>query len=197
MPVSRAVVRTDVRAASVVAAVTGFIAHRPDLLDPEPKLRDEACGPWPSRRTWDMLTKVLRHLRAEDLAATRAAVFGLVGGQAGRAFLTWMDANDLPDPLQVINDPSIVKWAEERPDRVWAVLSGVVTLAAQAGTQEQWRRAWKPLAACADAGVADVAAAAARTLAKSRPQDAKVPAAARRFVPVLVASGLISEENAA
>ena len=38
---------------------------------------------------------------------------------------------------------------------------------------------------------------AARALAKARPQDAKVPAAARQFLPILVAAGLIESEDAA
>lgn len=42
-------------------------------------------------------------------------------------------------------DPSIVDWAKERQDRVWAVLNGVVTLAAERGTVEAFRAAWKPL----------------------------------------------------
>ncbi len=197
MAVPNAVVRTDARHAAVTAAVTGFIQTRPDLLHVYPRTADATGLAWPSHRTWDMVTRVLSHLRADDLAAIKAAVFGLVGEGAGVEFLAWMDASDLPDPLAVLNDPSVVDWAGERPDRLWAVLNGVVTLVAQNGTQDWWRKAWGPMAAASDAGVADVAAAATRTLAKARPQGAKIPAAAKSFVPILRRAGLLVDEVAA
>ena len=56
-----------------------------------------------------------------------------------------------------------------------------------------WRSAWGPLIAAAEAGAPDVAGAAARTLAKARPAKAVVPAAAKRFSPMLVAAGLVGE----
>lgn len=62
----------------------------------------------------------------------------------------------------------------------------------RSGTVEAWREAWGPLLACAENGAPDVAAAAARTLGRTRPAKAAVPAAARRFQPVLVAAGLAS-----
>lgn len=197
MPVSRAVLPTEAHRSSVIAAVTAFVTARPGALRARPEGAGELGDAWASDRTWDMLTRVLARLRADDDAAIQAAVFGLVGIATGREFLQWFRARDLPDPAAVIADHSIVDWANERPDRLWAVLNGVATLAAQADTQDMWRRAWQPLGACAKAGRADVAAAAARALAKARPQDAKVPAAARQFLPILVAAGLMESEDAA
>ncbi|MFC5936787.1 MULTISPECIES: MoxR family ATPase [Mycobacterium avium complex (MAC)] len=197
VPASRAVVPTEAHVSSLVAAVTAFVTARPALLrNARPDSDAELGGAWPSDRTWDMLTAVLARLRADDVAAVQAAVFGLVGVAAGREFLKWLNSRDLPDPAAVIADPSIVDWAQERPDRLWAVLNGVATLAAQAGTQEMWRRAWQPLAACAKAGRPDVAAAAARALGKVMPVDAqKPPAAARAFIPILIAAGLMADDS--
>jgi hypothetical protein len=95
----------------------------------------------------------------------------------------------------VIADPGIVAW-DDRPDRVWAVLSAVIGWATARGTAESWRDAWGPLLAAAENGAPDVAAAAARTLGRSRPATASVPKAARRFHPILVAAGL-AEDGAA
>jgi hypothetical protein len=80
----------------------------------------------------------------DDVAATQAAVFDLVGEGAGAEFVSMATA-DLPDPDAVIGDPSLADWAGERLDRVWAVLAGVTTLAAQRGSVEAWRKAWGPL----------------------------------------------------
>jgi hypothetical protein len=184
------------RRSVTVSSVTGFINHRPDLLDKMPQSADERGGAWPSRRTWAMLASVLAHLRADDTEAIRTAAMGLVGDGAGMELLAWLDTADLPDPAAVTADPSLVDWAGERQDRVWAVLHGVVTLAAQRGTVEAWRAAWKPLGAAADAKRGDIAAASARTLATLRPASTRIPAEMRKFRPMLEAAGLLGEDAA-
>ena len=195
-PASRAVASDPLRRSAMVAAVTGFVSKRPDLLHVFPSSADATGGAWPSRRTWDMLATALAHLRDDDHAAIQAVTLGLVGEGVGIEFLTWRQEADLPDPAAVVADPSIVVWTD-RPDRVWAVLSGVVGWAATRGTVEAWREAWGPLLAAAESGAPDVAAAAARTLGRARPAKAAVPAAARRFQPVLVAAGLVPAGTAA
>ena len=189
-PASRAIGAEPIRSAAVLAAVTGFVQRRPDLLHAFPDTAAASGGAWPSRRVWDMLRRALAHLRGDDHAAVQTVTFGLVGEGAGVEFLTWWREADLPDPSAVIADPSIVEWGD-RPDRVWAVLSGVVGYAASQATVEAWRAAWGPLLAAAEHGAPDVAAAAARVLGRVRPAKAAVPAAVRtKFQPVLVAAGL-------
>jgi len=196
VPVSRAGAASSEGLAAGVASVTGFIRTRPGLLDAYPQTSAEAGGPWPSRRTWTMLARILAHLRSDDLAAIRTAVFGLVGEGAGVEYLEWLAAANLPDPMSVIDNPKDIDWAAMRPDAVWAVLNGVVTLAAQNGSQTWFERAWRPLVAAAEAGGIDVAAAAARTLAKARPAKGKIPASARKFAPILRDAGLLGEDVA-
>ncbi len=142
-----------------------------------------------------MLARSLAHLRDDDAAAIQAVTFGLVGEGAGVEFLTWRRQADLPDPAAVVADPSIVAWGD-RPDRVWAVLSGVVGWAVARGTVEAWREAWGPLLAAAKNGAPDVAAAAARTLGRARPAKASIPAAVRKFEPILIAAGLAAAPSA-
>jgi hypothetical protein len=190
-PPSRAVPSDKHRAATAVSAVYGFIKARPGHLDMFAK-SESTSGAWASRRTWDMVAKTLAHLNDDDNDARSAVVLGLVGEGAGTEFLTWLAKADLPDPGRVVEDPSIMDWTD-RPDRVWAVLSGVTAWATSQGTVTAWKAAWGPMAAAAKAGVPDVAGAAARTLAKTRPARASIPAAARVFQPVLKAAGLMND----
>jgi hypothetical protein len=64
-------------------------------------------------------------VRDDDADARHAAVYGLVGEGTGTEFLNWLLAADLPDPAAVLADPAGVNW-KDRPDRVWAILAGVV-----------------------------------------------------------------------
>lgn len=189
-PASRATTPDAARIEAVKASVLGFIRTRPDLLHDFPRDAAATGGPWPSRRSWAMLTTALANVRSDDTAARQTIVYGLIGEGAGTEYLDWCDKADLPDPADVTADPSIVDWTD-RPDRVWAILSGVVALAASRGSQAAWVAAWKPLLAAAEAGRPDVAAAAARPLGRARPANARVPAAVRtHFAPVLAAAGL-------
>ncbi|MEU2005407.1 ATP-binding protein [Rhodococcus sp. NPDC019627] len=192
-PASRAVATDEQRVALVRSSITGYVQRNPEALDAFPSSAAQTGGAWPSRRTWAMLAAVLPHLRDDDNAAINAAVFGLIGEGTGVEFLEWRRNADLPDPVAVIENPETAFDWQSRPDLVWAVLSGVTAWAAGRGTVEAWRSAWGPLIAAAEAGAPDVAGAAARTLAKARPAKAVVPAAARRFSPVLVAAGLVGE----
>lgn len=195
-PTSRAIAADRLARAATAAAVTGFIQVQPNRLHEFPTTADATGGPWPSRRSWAMLAAALAHTRDYDTAARQALAFGLVGEGTGVAFLTWWRDADLPDPAAVIEDPSIVDWSG-RPDRVWAVLNGVVGWATARRSAEAWRAAWAPMVACAEHGGADVATAAVRALGRIRPASATVPASARRFTPILQAAGLIDPEQAA
>lgn len=196
-PPSRAVSADEGRVEAIKAQVLGFIRHRPNLLHAFPTDPASTGGAWPSRRTWSMLASALAHVRDDDTAARQALTFGLVGEGAGIEFLTWCAEADLPDPSAVVADPGVMDWTD-RADRVWAVLMGVVALASSQGTQAAWIAAWGPLVAAAEAGAADVAAAAARPLGRARPAKARIPAKVRdAFGPVLVAAGLSSEKEGA
>ena len=189
-PASRAIAAGRERQWMIVAQVTGYVRANPHHRYVYPRTAAQAGMAWPSNRSWSMLASVLAHVRDDDAAARQALTFGLVGEGVGVEFLTWVEHMDLPDPVEVIADPSIVDWSV-RPDRVMAILLGVVGWASSAGTVAAWQSAWAPLLACCEAGAPDVAAAAARTHGKKRPASAKVPAKVRNaFAPVLAAAGL-------
>ncbi|ORX19445.1 AAA family ATPase [Mycobacterium xenopi] len=190
MPASRAVAADELRAAEEVGSVCAFIEARPELLHQYPDTDEAAGRAWPSRRSWEATARVLSYLRRDDTAAIAAVVLGLVGDGAGSEYMEWRASMDLPAVADVIADPSIVDWANARPDQVWAVLSGVVAWASSKGTKDAWTTAWGPLVQAATHGAPDVAGAAARALGVAMPPGAKPPAAARHFKDVMVAAGL-------
>ena len=80
------------------ARVAGFIRLRPELLNNEPKEGSAQGGPWPSGRTWDMLSRILA---ACDAAGANADVrlllaLGAVGKEAGNAYLEWERQGNAP-----------------------------------------------------------------------------------------------------
>ena len=190
LPASRAIAADELRRADEIGAVCAFVESRPSLLHQLPGTDEAAGRAWPSRRSWEALSRGLAHLRADDTAAIAAAVLGLVGDGAGAEFMEWRASMDLPAIADVIADPSIVAWDSARPDQLWAVLSGVVAWASGKGTKDAWMTAWGPLVQAATHGAPDVAGAAARALSVSMPPGAKPPAAARQFTDVMIAAGL-------
>jgi len=179
--------------AAARAEVASFIRTRPDLLHVFPK-DDAATGrAWPSHRTWTMTADVLALLDPTDTPATLLAATGLVGEGAGSEFIAWRGMNDLPDPADVLADPSSVPWADLDASRAWVVLTGATAHATAEGTKTGWAKAWGPLAAASDAGLQDVAAANARRLMNARPAGALPPKSVGTFVKVLADAGLMPE----
>ena len=118
--------------------------------------------------------------------ARSALIRGAVGDGAGVEFLAWLVEMDLPDPEQVLADPASFR-LPERGDRAYAALAST---AAANPTPERWTAGWQVLGLAADAAL-DMAAAAARVLAKCRPDGVALPEEVRMFAPVLRAAGLL------
>lgn len=186
---------TKVARARSRANVAAFISTRRDLLHALPTNAADLGRAWPSGRTWTMAADLLAVLDPDDTSARMLATTGLVGEGAALEFATWVRTGDLPDPQDVITDPSTVAWATLDPSRAFAVIAAVVAYATGLGTQDSWRSGWGPLAAAADAGLADVGALGARTLLAARPTNARPPKAARAFTSILTAAGLIGGES--
>jgi hypothetical protein len=180
------------RSAIARANVAAFIRCRPSLLDAFPANPSASGRAWPSRRTWTMLADVLALLADDDNEAAHLAACGLVGEGPAIEYLTWRRETDLPDPVLVIANPGSVAWRSLDPSRVWAILAAVIGLSTGKNTIEAWRAAWGPLAAAAEMGKGDVAAACARSLLVARPPNARPPLEVRAFVGVLRDAGLMS-----
>ena len=79
----------------------------------------------------------------------------------------------------------------ERGDRAYAALAAVAAAVAGNPTPERWTAGWQVLGLAADTAP-DVAAVAARVLARCRPDGAALPAEIHLFAPVLRDAGLLA-----
>ena len=101
----------------------------------------------------------------------------------------WLVEMDLPDPERVLADPASFR-LPERGDRAYAALAAIAAAVAADPTPARWTAGWQVLGLVADTAP-DVAAVAARVLARCRPGDADPPAEIRLFAPVLRDAGLL------
>jgi AAA domain (dynein-related subfamily) len=171
--------------------VAAFLHVRPALACAPPGDAASAGRGWPSPRTWDMAARLLA---AGDAAgagdeARSALVRGCVGEGAGVEFLAWLVEMDLPDPEAVLADPGSFV-LPKRGDRAYAAVAAVAAVVAADPTPQRWVAGWRVLGQAA-AGAPDVAAVAARTLARCRPDGTPLPAEVRLFAPVLQDAGLL------
>ncbi len=171
--------------------VAGFITVRPTLAIEVPSETAGAGRAWPSPRTWDMMARLVAAATVTGISetATSLLVRGAVGQGPGVEFLTWLIEADLPDPEVVLADPdSFVLPA--RGDRAYAALSSIAAAVAADPTPGRWEAGWVVFAGAGSAAP-DVAAAAARTLARCRPPGASIPPQVTAFAPLLRDAGLL------
>ncbi|MBV9093339.1 MAG: AAA family ATPase [Streptosporangiaceae bacterium] len=171
--------------------VAAFLHVRPALACVPPSDPASAGRGWPSPRTWEMAARLMAAAGAAAASddARFALVRGAVGEGAGVEFLTWLAEMDLPDPEHVLADPASFR-LPERGDRAYAALAAIAAAVAADPTPQRWAAGWQALGLAADAAP-DVAAVAARVLARCRPDGAALPAEIRLFAPVLRDAGLL------
>jgi MoxR-like ATPase len=181
------------RRISVVRSwIAGFITVRPMLVVAVPAEAAAAGRAWPSPRTWDMAARLQAAADAAGAAplATSLLVRGCVGAGPGVEFLTWLAEADLPDPEAVLADPDGFV-LPDRGDRAYAALSSVAAAVAADPTDGRWERGWRAFGKAAGSAP-DVAAAAAATLARCRPDGSRIPDEVKLFAPLLRDAGLMS-----
>lgn len=172
--------------------VSGFINARPNLASAPPSDPTRAGRAWPSPRTWDMASKLLA--AANSIQSKNEVkdilVQSAVGQGPGLEFLTWITEMDLPNPEEILKDPTNF-FLPPRADRAYAVLASVATAVASNPTPSRWKAGWQILAKAGDSAP-DVAAMAARILARCRPPGAIPPSEVKAFIPLLKQAGLLS-----
>lgn len=177
-------------ARSLVAA---FLRSRPSLLLHVPDEASVRGAAWPSPRTWDYASRLLAAAQQRRIGLTDALplLAGCVGEGSALELAAWARDLDLPDPEDLLAEPSKYRHPD-RGDQAYAVISAVCQAALADLTPERWLAAWTVLAAAASAGSPDVAAAAARALARARRDDLPLPTQQiAPFIPVLRAAGLL------
>ncbi|MEM9563170.1 MAG: MoxR family ATPase [Actinomycetota bacterium] len=172
------------------AEIATFLLLRPSTVVAPPVERAAAGRAWPSPRTWEMAADLLAAARSIDVApeVRTALVCGCVGQGPGIEFLGWLAELDLPDPEVVLADPAAFQ-LPERGDRAYAALMSVAAAVAARATSERWAAGWEVLGRAGEQ-VPDVAAMAARTLVRCRPDGAATPPQAAVFLPLLRDAGL-------
>lgn len=173
--------------------VSGFLVARAALVCAPPTDAAAAGRAWPSPRSWEMVATLWAACDAAEATdeARSILVRGAVGDAAGVEMLAWSEDLDLPDPEAVLADPDSFV-LPERGDRAYAALSAVAAVVAANPTEERWLAGWKVLGRAGEAAP-DVAAAAARVLARCRPQGTSPPPEVRVFLPILRDAGLLGE----
>lgn len=156
--------------------VSAFLTLRADLRDATPTDPVAASKGWPSVRSWHNAIRAISHLRPSDEDARDVLLRGCVGEATMLEFLAWLATSDLHDPTEVMADPSLVDWKGERPDRLFALMVSVRSLALESQDVKVWTQAMGVMTACAAAGKPDVATPGARTLLSRMPSGATVPA---------------------
>jgi hypothetical protein len=171
--------------------VAGFLTVRPMLALAVPEDPAGAGRAWPSPRTWDMLARLHAAAQAGEIGqlAISLLIRGCVGPGPGVEYLTWLAEADLPDPEAVLADPEGFA-LPERGDRAYAALTSVAAAVAAEPTADRWARGWRAFGHAAGAAP-DIAAAAARTLARCRPPGAPIPDEVKAFAPLLRDAGLL------
>lgn len=168
---------TDSDRARAVALITGFLTDRPDLHAPSvPSDPYEAGKAWPSPRSWSNVIDVISHLDPNDDAAIMLVVRGLVGDGAAKDFYAWREVRDLVDPAALLDNPNLVDWSAERPDRLFVTLSAVEALVSLRGDAKAWEKGLNVLLTCAEKGKPDVALVPARSMLNpaNRPEGSKM-----------------------
>ena len=171
--------------------VAAFLHVRPALACAPPADAASAGRGWPSPRTWDMAARLLAAGDAGQAGeeARSALVRGCVGEGAGVEFLAWLVEMDLPDPEAVLADPASFV-LPKRGDRAYAAVAAVAAVVAADPTPQRWVAGWQVLGRAAS-GAPDVAAVAARTLARCRPDGTPPPDEVKLLAPVLRDAGLL------
>ena len=173
------------------ALVSAFVTVRPGLTCQVPGDAAAAGRGWPSPRTWDMAARLWAAADAAGASteAETALITGCVGEGPGVELLMWEMDMDLPDPEEVLADPDGFD-LPERGDRTYAVLSAVAAAVAARPTPERWLAGWRVLGRAGERAP-DVAAVAARVLARCRPPGAVAPPEVKLFAPLLKEAGLL------
>lgn len=177
------------RRAAVAGAVTSYHKHVKGQLKPGVPTTDGQVDPvkagkaWASPRSWSNVIAVLSQLEAHDEEAALLVIKGLVGPDAAVKFTEWLLKADLHDPAEVIDNPNMVDWSNERPDRLFALVQGIAALGLT--KSDLWTKAALALTVCAENGKSDVATPSAAKIMNNIPAKMAMPVAFRdAFAPL-------------
>lgn len=143
------------------AAIDGFLRRNPGLRNRKPKEGDADLA-WPSSRTWSAATQLLAAAETLDRQVSDTLLVGTVGTGPAAEFRTYLTTADLPDPEDLIRDPSLFKPDPSRGDLQYVILQSVVGALGQNYSTDRFKQAWKIIDKAAKDYAIDIATVAAR-----------------------------------
>jgi hypothetical protein len=170
-----------------------------------PKSRADQSKPWPSLRSWTVVTRLLAACNAAGVGllpdkknpglrnahdVLRILVSGAVGEGAARQFLAYAEQLDLPDPETLLADPTKLVLPKDRGDKAFAILMSVAGAVVARNTPERWERGFRVLHRCFESDRPDLAVAAGRILASNQPRGFRLPKELLTFAKYLQSIGL-------
>jgi MoxR-like ATPase len=148
--------------------VAGFLSRNPDQIHVLPKNESEQGKAWPSPRTWDELVHALAVAEMRGYTSKSTVMARLCEGAVGRGaateFRTWVDKVDLPDPEDILRDPTKAP-VPDRPDQLLVSINSVVGSVISRPSQDRVDSVFKFLRRVQDGGRTEWAAPALTQLA--------------------------------
>ena len=188
-----AVERNIVNAQAVIAA---FLTAQPHMTHRRPESVAHAGLAWPSPRSWHVAATMIGWAEAANASVDvrRILVVAAVGQAAAAEFLEYADKLDLPDPEDVLANPS--SWTiTNRNDRTHATITSVLLAVADKPTEKRWAAVGQVMEHMTATGqCTDVAVEAARRWLDMRNRRWNIAAAVEPLevlTPTLKKAGLI------
>ena len=181
----------------IMPQLTLIVAYgraRQDVIAAYPKTHVEACGPWPSFRSWESVAVMDAACQASGLDDdVRLMCFsGLIGNARAMEYLTYLRELDLPDTEDLLRKPDKFK-LPPRGDQRYAILASVTGAVVRHFTDDRYHAAWKIFDTARAGGAGDIAVASASSLAAMH-KHLKGPGPRKEmeaFLPLLKKTGLI------
>ena len=137
-------------------AVIGYLRNNPGDFSPVVDITKRS-GAYPTPRSWESAAKVLARIPNANMPLRRLVMEGFVGKEAAARFVTWEKEADLPNPADVLADPTSFDFADKRDSRVYVVLRGVTASATRGRvTQTVIDALWEVYGAAVVAGRIDM-----------------------------------------
>lgn len=175
--------------------VAGYLSVRESQLSVIPKDVADRGRAFPTPRTWDYAARLSAFARAVGASADvrRLLVAGCIGDAAAHEYLRWASNQDLPNPEELLADPTGYDFTGMRADRVYVTLQSVLAVASRTKSPDRWTAAIEVCAHAADHVGIDPAVPVVRSLMRHeiRPSGASVPSAITVFAPALALAGLL------
>ena len=175
------------------AALSGFLASRPDLTTVVPKTSSEQGRAFPTPRSWEMAVILSGWITACNLepSVRRLAILGCVGSGPAAEFITYRENIDLPNPEELIKKPNDFV-LPNRMDKVYVIGVSLLAVLRHNMTKERWDAVGVIIERIASSGHPDLAVTFAKDWLRERPAGATPnKSLLQSLIPLLTEAKLI------